>query len=416
MSKVAIFQQISDKLFLLWTLYRARNYQAFALSTVTTITQFLPLIRKLIKRFRYPIRSNYFCLKNDQATIDEIIEIILDDKHIIIQNIGNTSLKKFIDNNFTGKGAYSRNWIYNLNAQSLNFDKDAKITFKNAYIKIHVKHDGDFNVTTQKLYCRSREYYDKIIIPVNIPNTGEVTMITGPSNNPKTAKLHPIRFCPELYLCYDEISALISNWKNNSDKLKSLGGNKLSLVFEGPPGCGKTVLANHLAFLAGLPRVVEGKYDPKNKCISIGYTDAVIVFDDLDVLWAYDRNSAGGNSEIERERAEALKCFMEFLDGQNSGNIVVFTTNFPDSFDAALFRPGRINKRIKFDRLPFANCKKAAIDIYSDKPLISENKPLFSLDKMVEHDATSGELINLIKNNISDANAFVEDWNHYWTE
>ncbi len=113
---------------------------------------------------------------------------------------------------------------------------------------------------------------------------------------------------------------------------------------------------------------------------------------------------------------------MEFLDGQNSGNIVVFTTNFPDSFDAALFRPGRVNKRIKFDRLPFANCKKAAIDIYSDKPLISENKPLisenkllFSIDKMVKHDATSGELINLIKNNISDVGAFVEDWNTYWS-
>lgn len=399
-------QQIADKIFLLWTLYKSRNYQALILSLVTTLIQYSGLMRKCIKRFRYPVRSNYFCLKDDQETIDEIIGMKIDGKAIIVEDFSNSDIKAFIANNFAGKGKNSRPYVPHSNP--LRFENTARIYLKHAYIKIKNLEDDKAMRFEIKLYAKSTDYYNKITLPVDIPNNGKVKKIIN-SIRGTSIEIFPIKFSRNLYTCYDEIISLIDNWKINAEILKHLGGNKLSLVFEGPPGCGKTVLAHHLAFLAGLDTIVDGKYDSKNKFIDTGFSDkAVIIFDDLDVLWAFDRNADNEENKITRERKEALKCFMEYLDNQNSGNIIVFTTNFPDRFDEALFRPGRINRRIKFDRLTFDNCRKAAKEIYDDAGIIGD------LAEMVEHDATSAELINLIKNNISDMGSFVREWNNYW--
>lgn len=401
-------QQITDKIFLLWTLYRARNYHAFALTLSTTLIQYSGLIRKAIRRLRYPIKSVYFCLKNDQESINEIIGIKLDSKYIRTDDISNEEIRKFINNNFIGKGKNARPFILPDNSDFLGFRKTAKIFYKNAYVKIKDISEGDYYSTDVIMYCKSTDYFNKITLPVNIPANGKVTKISNDNRN--TTEIFPIKFCPELYSCYDDINNLITNWKNNKEILKNLGGNKLALLFEGPPGCGKTVLAHHLAFIAGLSNITDGKYDPKNKSIvCTGYKNTVIIFDDLDILWAYDRSSDNdGDSNINREKAIMFDSLMKFLDNQNSGNIIVFTTNYPDRFDEALFRPGRINRRIRFDRLTFSNCRKATEDIYAETGITTD------LSEMVEHDATSAELINLIKNNISDSAAFVKDWNSYW--
>lgn len=411
---------VVDKLFLLWTLFRSKNYQMFALTLVTTMVQLMPKIRKMYKRFKYPVTSNTFFLKTDDDSIDEIIGIETDLGKIDVYTLGRDDIRRFIN---TYMIRYTTISVNKLDLDSpIRFKDKFKIIYRHGYAKQWVSIQSQETTTFMKFCSKNIEYFNKVTMPINKVNDS-ISYYKANSRNGVFSKLESILFCPELFTCHGEISKLVNNWKTQEHKRKLLGGGKLSLVFEGLPGCGKTLLAKHMAYLTGSKSVHEGVYDGKNKCVSyVNNSDkkCVIVFDDIDILWAYDRESDNQNNEIERSKAEALMAFMKFLDDADSNQIIIFTTNFYDRFDKALFRKGRVDARIRFGELPFENCKQFAIkwyngfyDNYSDQSDQNDQIDFHDdrFDSMVVKSATAAVLVSAVKNNIDSVEAFLNNWN-----
>jgi cell division protease FtsH len=135
------------------------------------------------------------------------------------------------------------------------------------------------------------------------------------------------------------------------------------ILLEGPPGCGKTLLARAVAgetnakfFLVSGSEFVEmfvGVGAARVRDLfetAIKKAPAVIFIDELDAL-GRRRGSGIGSSHDERE--QTLNQLLVCLDGfkRNDQVVVLAATNRPDVLDSALVRPGRIDRRIRVPEL-----------------------------------------------------------------
>lgn len=161
-------------------------------------------------------------------------------------------------------------------------------------------------------------------------------------------------------------------------------------------------MGRHIATLAGYDNISE-LYIHENKISRITTGKSVLIFDDVDILCSYDRNNDSGiNTDEQRAQREIFDSMLKFLDSEEINDcIVVFTTNNPQNFDQALFRPGRIDHHITFDVLPFQNIQNFVQQWYHVENVSGMNK----------RNVTSAELIGLVKHNIDNYFKFVEEWN-----
>ncbi len=124
------------------------------------------------------------------------------------------------------------------------------------------------------------------------------------------------------------------------------------ILFTGPPGCGKTLLARALSNELGIsclevrgPEVFAGIYGESEKRVRELFSEArknapsLLLIDEIDAM-APSRQSTHG--DLERRIVTSLLAEM---DGLRDGGdvIVVATTNEPDLLDQALRRPGRFD-------------------------------------------------------------------------
>jgi SpoVK/Ycf46/Vps4 family AAA+-type ATPase len=117
------------------------------------------------------------------------------------------------------------------------------------------------------------------------------------------------------------------------------------LLLLGPPGTGKTMTAAALAGELGLPLFTiqldglitkfMGETAAKLRVIfeAISVTPAVYLFDEFDALGS-ERGAKNDVGEIRR----VLNSFLQFLEQDQSGSVIVAATNHPALLDRALFR------------------------------------------------------------------------------
>ncbi|KAF9008173.1 AAA-domain-containing protein [Hymenopellis radicata] len=131
------------------------------------------------------------------------------------------------------------------------------------------------------------------------------------------------------------------------------------VLLHGPPGCGKTLLANAMAGELGMPfinisapSIVSGMSGESEKTLRDAFDEAkrvapcILFIDEIDAITP-KRESA--QREMERRIvAQFLTCMddMSWEKNEYKPVIVIGATNRPDSLDAALRRAGRFDHEI----------------------------------------------------------------------
>ena len=139
-------------------------------------------------------------------------------------------------------------------------------------------------------------------------------------------------------------------------KLRSLFGKSLrgGLLLYGPPGCGKTFLARAVAGEMGASFISLSITDVLNMWIGSsernlhdlfqsarGHAPCVLFLDEIDAL-GHKRSQM--QSSAMRTLGNQLLAELDGMEGNNEGVFILAATNAPWDVDAALRRPGRLDR------------------------------------------------------------------------
>jgi transitional endoplasmic reticulum ATPase len=152
------------------------------------------------------------------------------------------------------------------------------------------------------------------------------------------------------------------------EALKAIGARPIKgVLFTGPPGTGKTMLARLIAGQAGAkfyaisgPTIFSKWYGESEAVLRRIFADAaehqpsIIFFDEIDSV------AVRRDQEAHEASKRVVAQLLTLMDGfeSNANVIVIAATNRRDAIDEALLRPGRFDWEIEFrmpgadDRLP----------------------------------------------------------------
>ena len=181
-----------------------------------------------------------------------------------------------------------------------------------------------------------------------------------------------------------EIKEVIELPIKHPELFESLGvAQPKGVLLYGPPGTGKTLLARAVAHHTDCTFVRVSGAELVQKYIGEGSrmvrelfvmareaAPSIIFMDEIDSIGSARGGAGGGDSEVQRTMLELLNQLDGFEPAQNIK--VIMATNRIDILDAALLRPGRIDRKIEFPNPNLEN-RVSIMKIHSRKMNLLRN-------------------------------------------
>jgi len=184
----------------------------------------------------------------------------------------------------------------------------------------------------------------------------------------------------------EELQEVVDFLKNPSKYAKIGARLPKGILLTGPPGTGKTLMARAIAGEAGVPFFYCSGSSFEEVFVGVGSKRIRQLFEDARksapcIIFIDEIDSVGGKRSKYslNSRDNTLNQLLTEIDGfqQTKGIMVVAATNFPESLDKALTRPGRFDKQIVVS-LPDVKGRKSIVDLY-----LSKTKPASDVDSSV---------------------------------
>jgi cell division protease FtsH len=169
----------------------------------------------------------------------------------------------------------------------------------------------------------------------------------------------------------------IEEFLESPGKFRDIGAKiPKGVLLYGPPGTGKTLLARAVAGQAGVPFFSISGSDFVEMFVGVGASrvrdlftqakaaaPAIVFVDEIDAVGRHRGAGLGGGHD---EREQTLNQLLVEMDGfdQQTGVILLASTNRPDILDPALLRPGRFDRQIVVDR-PDLEGRKAILRVHA---------------------------------------------------
>ncbi|CAE7503070.1 FTSH5 [Symbiodinium microadriaticum] len=188
------------------------------------------------------------------------------------------------------------------------------------------------------------------------------------------------------------------------DRFTRLGAKlPKGVMMSGSPGTGKTLLARAIAGEAGVPFLQASGSEFEEMFVGVGarrirdlfqearkHAPCIVFIDEIDAV-----GSKRSNRDNTAVRMTLNQLLVE-MDGfeNNNGVVVICATNFAESLDKALTRPGRLDRQIVVP-IPDLKGRMEILEMYASKLILDEHVDLRTLARRTAG-MTGADLANIL--------------------